>query len=156
MPMTPEEIEAFLAEPRLAAFATVDEDGHPRVRPLWYLWRDGTFWFTTRLEHRHTGRDLETQSQVAISVASEDRPYRAVLAHGRAEVVGKDEKLLFAVAGRYGEAAAKRWLGPSMKEEDRVVFKVVPETLLAWNYGKGDSTHKQDRGTSMKITPGPG
>jgi nitroimidazol reductase NimA-like FMN-containing flavoprotein (pyridoxamine 5'-phosphate oxidase superfamily) len=156
MPMTSEEIDAFLAEPRLAHFGTVDEEGRPRVRPLWYLWRDGAFWFTTRLEHRHTGRDLENPAGVAISIASEDRPYRAVLAYGRAEVVGKDQELLFAVAARYGEAAAKRWLGPSMKEDDRVAFKVVPETLLAWNYGKGDSTHKQDEGVSMRIASPPG
>jgi len=43
-----------------------------------------------------------------------------------------------------------------MKESDRVVFKVVPETLLAWNYGKGDSTHKQDEGASMRIASPPG
>jgi PPOX class probable F420-dependent enzyme len=150
MPMTPEEVEKFLGDPRLAHFATVDENGNPRVRPLWYLWRDGAFWFTTRLEHRHTGRDLQSQQRVAISVASDDRPYRAVIVRGQAEVIGKDEELLFAIAARYGEAAAKRWLAAAMKEEDRVVFKVVPQRLLAWNYGKGDSTHKQDQGVSMR------
>src|SRR5436190_17758147 len=93
MPMTREEIEAFLAEPRLCAFATVDERGLPRVRPLWYLWRDGVFWFTTRLEVRHTGRDLASSTRVAVSVASEDRPYPAVVAHGRPEVVPKDRGL---------------------------------------------------------------
>jgi hypothetical protein len=88
---------------------------------------------------------------VAISVASDDRPYRAVLVRGRAEVVGKDEPLLLAISSRYGEAAARRWLSSALKEDDRVVFKVVPEKLLAWNYGKGDSTHKQDQGVSMRI-----
>lgn len=156
MPMTEEEMDQFLAEPRVAHFATIDEAGNPRVRPLWYLWRDGAFWFTTRLEHRHTGRDLHDQERVAISVASDERPYRAVVVRGRAEVVGKDEALLFAVAARYGQAAAKRWLTSAMSEDDRVVFKVVPETLLAWNYGKGDSTHKQDEGVSMKIGLPPG
>jgi nitroimidazol reductase NimA-like FMN-containing flavoprotein (pyridoxamine 5'-phosphate oxidase superfamily) len=151
MPMTTEEIDAFLADQRLAHFSTVDERGRPRVRPLWYLWRDGALWFTTRLEHRHTGRDLESGAPVAVSVASDDRPYRAVIARGRAEVVGKDEELLFAISSRYGEVAARRWLSSAMKEDDRVVFKVVPETLLAWNYGKGDSTHQQDQGISMRV-----
>ncbi len=41
--MTPDEIDAFLAAPRLAHFATVTATGKPRVRPIWYLWRDGTF-----------------------------------------------------------------------------------------------------------------
>jgi PPOX class probable F420-dependent enzyme len=154
VPMTPEEIDEFLAADRLAHFSTVDERGRPRVRPLWYLWREGAFWFTTRLGHRHTGMDLERDPHVAISVASDDRPYRAVVVRGQAEVIGKDEALLFAISSRYGEAAARRWLSSAMKEEDRVVFKVIPETLLAWNYGKGDSTHKQDQGISMRIAPG--
>jgi PPOX class probable F420-dependent enzyme len=151
MPMPSDEMDAFLAEERLAHFSTVDARGRPRVRPLWYLWRDGAFWFTTRLGHRHTGKDLEGEPRVAISVASDDRPYRAVVVRGRAEVIGKDQDLLLAISARYGEAAAKRWLASAMKEEDRVVFKVVPDTLLAWNYGKGDSTHKQDQGTSMRV-----
>ena len=77
MSMKPEEIDAFLGEPRLCHFATIDAKGRPRVRPLWYLWRDGAFWLTTRKEARHTGRDLESHPEVALSVASESRPYRA-------------------------------------------------------------------------------
>src|SRR5438105_5007983 len=102
MSMTPAEIDAFLAEPRLCHFATVDRKGLPRVRPIWYLWRDGAFFFTTRLEIRHTGSDVTRGSAVTISIASEERPYRAVIASGRAEVVGKDEPLLRAISTRYG------------------------------------------------------
>jgi PPOX class probable F420-dependent enzyme len=152
MTMSAEEIDEFLNEERLAHFATIDDGGQPRIRPLGYLWRDGIFYFTTRLDHRHTGRDLRSNPRVAVSVASDDRPYRAVIAHGRAEVVGKDEELLLAISGRYGMAAARRWLGSALKEPDRVVFKVEPETLLTWNYGKGDSTHKQDQGVSTRTT----
>src|SRR5439155_13029538 len=75
------EIDAFLAEPRLCHFATVDAKGHPRVRPLWFLWKDGEFWFTTRLRRRFTGRDVAGGSAVAVSIASERRPYQAVVAH---------------------------------------------------------------------------
>jgi PPOX class probable F420-dependent enzyme len=136
MPMTPEEIDAFLAEPRLCHFATVDASGNPRVRPLWYLWRDGAFLLTTRLSARHTGRDLEHQDRVALSIASEDRPYRAVIAHGRVEILGKDEDALRAVAFRYGEDSGRRWLTHAMEEEDRVAMRLVPETLLTWDYSR--------------------
>jgi uncharacterized pyridoxamine 5'-phosphate oxidase family protein len=33
MPMTQDEIDEFLADERLAHFATIDERGRPRVRP---------------------------------------------------------------------------------------------------------------------------
>jgi len=134
--MTPEEMDAFLAEPRLCHFATVDDKGNPRVRPLWYLWRDGVFWLTTRSESRHTGRDLKAHPEVALSVASEGRPYRAVVARGRPEIVEKSREMLLAVSTRYGEAPGKRWTAIAMKEPDRVIMKLAPEKLLSWDYGK--------------------
>jgi PPOX class probable F420-dependent enzyme len=133
MPMSREEIEAFLAEPRLCHFATVDAKGNPRVRPLWYLWKDGHFWFTTRLEFRHTGRDLASSPQVAVSIASEDRPYRAVIAFGRVEVVGKDEEILLAIAARYGEREGREWLEHALAQSDRVAMRMKPESVLSWD-----------------------
>jgi PPOX class probable F420-dependent enzyme len=133
--MTPQEIDAFLAEPRLCHFATVDEGGNPRVRPLWYLWRDGAFLLTTRREARHTGRDLSANPHVALSVASESRPYRAVVAHGRPEIMEKDRKLLLALATRYGDEQGRRFTEEAMGQLDRVLMKLVPQTLVSWDYG---------------------
>jgi PPOX class probable F420-dependent enzyme len=136
MPMTREEIDAFLSEPRLCHFATVDADGHPRVRPLWFLWKHGEFWFTTRLEARFTGRDLASGPRVAVSIASEERPYRAVVAHGDISVVGRDEEILLAIASRYGEPEGRRWLERSARESDRVAMRMKPEVLLSWDYSR--------------------
>jgi nitroimidazol reductase NimA-like FMN-containing flavoprotein (pyridoxamine 5'-phosphate oxidase superfamily) len=152
MPLTPEEIDAFLAEPRLCHFATVDGQGRPRVRPLWYLWRDRAFWFTTRLEQRHTGRDVVAAGIASISVGTDERPYRAVVATGPIEVVGKDEALLRAISTRYGRREGEAWLRGALKEPDRTVLKMVPERVLSWNYGRGDY-RKQNDGASMR-TPG--
>ena len=134
--MTNEELEVFLSTPRLCAFATVDERGRPRVRPLGLLWLDGEFWFTTRREARRTGRDLATSPSVAVSIASEDRPYRAVVAHGSPEVVDKDRDMLLAIATRYGDAPGRRWLAVAMEEPDRVLLRMRPSVLISWDYGK--------------------
>jgi PPOX class probable F420-dependent enzyme len=137
MPLTSEEIDRFLAEPHLCHFATVDDKGRPRVRPLWFLWKDGEFLFTTRLERRFTGRDLSSSPSVAVSIASEDRPYRAVIAHGRPEVIERSEELLAALCSRYvddPEATAHH-----MNEPDRVLMRMVPETILSWDYGREDT-----------------
>ena len=146
--MSPEEIDAFLAEPRLCAFATVSPDGSARVRPLWYLWREGVFYFTTRMEVRHTGLDLAAGSSLAVSIASEERPYRAVVAHGTPEVLGKDEDILRAISTRYGRREGESWLRGALQEPDRVALKLVPQRLLSWDYGKGDY-RRQNRGESM-------
>jgi nitroimidazol reductase NimA-like FMN-containing flavoprotein (pyridoxamine 5'-phosphate oxidase superfamily) len=151
MPMTPEEIDAFLDGVRLCHFATVDDRGEPRVRPLWYLWRDGAFWLTTRLGARHTGRDLASTPVVSLSIASDDRPYRAVVARGPIEVIGRDPELLEAISTRYGEREGLAWLSRALNEDDRTVLKMVPTELLSWDYGRGDSA-RQNRGESMRTT----
>jgi PPOX class probable F420-dependent enzyme len=136
MSMTNDEIDAFLAEPHLCHFATVDAKGHPRVRPVWYLWRDGGFWLTTRQESRHTGRDLANQPRVAISVASEGRPYKAVVVHGTPEILPKDREILLAISTRYGEERGRRWTDEeAMLQADRIVMRLVPEQTFAWDYG---------------------
>jgi nitroimidazol reductase NimA-like FMN-containing flavoprotein (pyridoxamine 5'-phosphate oxidase superfamily) len=150
MPLSRKELDAFLGEPRLCHFATVDPTGRPRVRPLWYLWRDEAFWFTTRLEARHTGRDVQAGSATTISIASEERPYRAVIAHGVPDDHGKDEALLRAISTRYGEREGLRWLAHAMKQDDRTVLRMRPGELLSWDYGRGDSA-RQERGVSMRT-----
>ena len=136
--MTPGQIDAFLAEPRMAHFVTIGGDGRARVRPVWYLWRDGVFWFTTRTQARHTGRELGSHPEVVMSIASEDRPYRAVITRGRPEILPKDEQLLLALSTRYGDEQARRWLPEALAQDDRVVLKLVPESVISWDYGTSD------------------
>jgi hypothetical protein len=71
MPMTRRELDQFLEAPRIAHFATAGLDGAPWVRPVWCIWEDGAFFFTTTLRARRTGADVAAGSDVAISIASE-------------------------------------------------------------------------------------
>ena len=92
MALAGKELGSFLDEPHLAHFATIGPDGKPRVRPLWFCFAEGALWFTTRLEARHTGADVVAGSSVAVSIASEERPYRAVLAYGNPDVWEADRE----------------------------------------------------------------
>jgi nitroimidazol reductase NimA-like FMN-containing flavoprotein (pyridoxamine 5'-phosphate oxidase superfamily) len=151
MPLEPDELDVFLAEVRLAHLATVSAGGRPSIRPVWYLWAEKAFWFTTRLEARVGGRDIAAGSEVAVSIASDQRPYRAVLARGRPEV-WKDEApaWLERIAVRYGEREGTAWLARALAEPDRVALRLVPALLLTWDYGKGDS-RRQNAGESMRT-----
>ena len=150
MPMRGADLKAFLEEIRLCHWATVDPDEGPRVRPLWYLYADRAFWFTTRMEARHTGRDLAAGSTVAVSIASEQRPYRAVILHGTPAVWEDDrDDWLERIATRYGEAEGRRWLAGAVKEPDRVVLRLVPDVMITWDYGRGDY-HRLQRGRSLR------
>jgi PPOX class probable F420-dependent enzyme len=152
MPMVGKDLEAFLDGSHLAHFATVGPDGGPRVRPIWYCFADGALWFTTRLEARRTGADVVAGSLVAVSIASEERPYRAVVAYGTPEVWTDDTgQWLERIATRYGQAEGKRWLVGALKESDRVVLRLAPDRVVAWHYGTGDYTRMQ-KGESLRVT----
>jgi PPOX class probable F420-dependent enzyme len=154
VPFESDELRAFLDEVRLCHWATIAPDGRPRVRPLWFLYADRAFWFTTRLEARRTGADVVAGSPVAVSIASEDRPYRAVIAHGTPEVWTEDrDRWLERIATRYGRAEGKRWLAGTRNEPDRVVLRLVPDRLIAWHYGKGDYRRMQAGGSLLVDLP---
>jgi PPOX class probable F420-dependent enzyme len=151
MPMEGQDLRSFLDARRLCHWATVSPDGRPRVRPLWYLYADRAFWFTTRLEARRTGADVAAGSPVAVSIAGDERPYRAVVIHGTPKVWTEDrETWLERIATRYGEAEGRRWLAGALKEPDRVVLRLDPEVVLAWDYGKSDYGRLQ-KGRSLSV-----
>jgi PPOX class probable F420-dependent enzyme len=151
MPLEGDDLLEFLEDVRLCHWATVGPDGEPNVRPLWYLYADRAFWFTTRLEVRRTGRDVIEGSSVAVSIAGEDRPYRAVVAYGRPEVWEEDrDAWLERIATRYGEREGREWLEGAMKEQDRVVLRLVPDRVIAWDYGRRDYGRMQ-KGASLRV-----
>lgn len=148
MPLTRPELEAFLKRPLMAHLATSSLAGRPRASPIWYAYQDGCFYFTTRMG-RVKGRHLQRNPRVAISIANDERPYRAVSVFGKAELVKQDrDKWLERISTRYGEREGREWLSGAVKQEDRVVFKVQPERIMSWDYGRDDS-ERQERGESM-------
>lgn len=102
--MTPQELQAFLAQPLVASFCTLGADGAPRVAPVWFQYQDGRFYVWTdnaSVKLRNVLRD----PRVALCIASHDEPYRYVVARGVAEVVRDG------VAAR-AVAIAQRYYGP--------------------------------------------
>ena len=55
------------------------------------------------------------------------------------------ERWLERIAVRYGEAEGRAWLRRALEEPDRVVLRLVPDQLVTWDYGKGDSRHQSAR-----------
>jgi nitroimidazol reductase NimA-like FMN-containing flavoprotein (pyridoxamine 5'-phosphate oxidase superfamily) len=78
------DVDRFLARPLLARLATVG----PTVRPVWFLWEDGAFWWLTGSWAALT-RHLERDPTVALVVDTCDLATGEVLqvrARGRAEL----------------------------------------------------------------------
>jgi PPOX class probable F420-dependent enzyme len=148
LPLSRSELNAFLNEPRLAHLATYSKKDGPRVTPIWYLYEDGSFYFTTRLG-RVKGAHIRMNPRVALSIATDERPYRAVCAFGKAAVVEEyRNEWLEKISFRYGKDEGREWVAEAIKQTDRVVMTLRPDRLLSWHYGRCDSA-RQDEGESM-------
>ncbi len=151
MPLSKAELEQFLSAPRIAYLGASSRKGKPRVTPMWFAYEDGIFYFTTRLG-RLKGRQIKQNPNVALSIATDTRPYQAVCAFGKAEILKENrDSWLERISSRYGIEEGKRWMSYALKEPDRVVMTLKPERVLSWHYGRGDYP-RQDKGESM-ATP---
>jgi nitroimidazol reductase NimA-like FMN-containing flavoprotein (pyridoxamine 5'-phosphate oxidase superfamily) len=134
------DLEAFLARPLVARLATTG----PFVRPLWFLWEDGAFWWLTgpwSKLREHLARD----PNVALVVDHTDvatGEVKIVTARGGAEVVAWDadraKRKFTKYLGRDVAAWDPRFLSswdPAFRtgcDEDPDGFgRLVPRTLVA-------------------------
>jgi nitroimidazol reductase NimA-like FMN-containing flavoprotein (pyridoxamine 5'-phosphate oxidase superfamily) len=80
------EIHAFLDEPgHLARIGTVDDDGMPRVLPLWFIVIGSELLFTPR-SPAIIWRNIQRDPRVGISIDEEAAPWRKVTLQGRVVV----------------------------------------------------------------------
>lgn len=105
------DVDEYLAQPLVARVAT----NGPTVRPVWFLWEDGAFWWLTDLWSR-LAEHLRNDPAVAVVVDTCDLvtgTVRQVQAWGDAEVVSFD-------ADR-ARRKLRRYLGddPSQWDQDR-------------------------------------
>ena len=150
MPLTHDEVSELLSQPLLGHIAVVKDGKKPHVTPIWVYYDGGLFYFTTRLS-RLKGKAISKDGSVAISIATNERPYRAVVVEGEAEVVEENKlELLRKISSKYGREEGERWLEYSRKEPDRVAMVVRPRRILSWHYGRGDY-RKQNEGASMRT-----
>src|SRR5688572_30031519 len=110
--LTDADIRAFLDEPgHLARIATIDDDGTPRVLPLWFVLDRSRVCFTPR-SPAVIWRNIQRDPRIGISIDEDAQPYRKVTIQGVAEVLhppGDDDAwrdLYRVIAGRY---TPKEW-----------------------------------------------
>jgi PPOX class probable F420-dependent enzyme len=65
--MTPEEVDAFLAEQKTVTCATNGLHGFPHLMPLWYVLRDGRIWAWTYAKSQKV-RNLERDPRATLQV----------------------------------------------------------------------------------------
>ncbi len=134
MPLTPQELDAFLAEPHIAVVATSGPSGKPHAMPVWYAWRDGKVLFHTGPDSKKL-RNLRANPRISIVVDTKVAPYKAVVIEGRASESAGDPSLATEIAIHYlGERLGRRYVERS--GETGSLVTVTPEKIISWDYAR--------------------
>lgn len=134
MPLTQEEVDAFLAEPHIAVVATSGPSGKPHAMPVWYAWRDGKLLFHTGPDSKKL-RNLRANPRISVVVDTRVAPYKAVVIEGRASASAGDPALATEIAIHYlGERLGRRYVERSGGTGSLVT--VTPEKIISWDYAR--------------------
>jgi hypothetical protein len=132
--MTPEQIESFVREPRIADLATVKPDGSPHVAPVWYLYDGHNFLVMTGKTTVKTG-NIERDPRVSLSIATNSEPYEYVLVNGTAEITEAGlPELVYTISMHYkGEEDGRRYADQAVKDIDYCVLTIKPVKISSWS-----------------------
>ncbi len=135
--MTRAERDRFLAGRRVAVLVTIDGDGRPVPTPIWYLYRDGLFYFRTASDAVKT-ENVRRDPRVSICVQDERPPYRAVIVHGRAEVrdplVELERDLPARYLGLIGAIGYRQAARATIEQGPEVTLVVRPERVTSFDF----------------------
>lgn len=151
-PMSPAEVDAFLAGPWLARIACLKPDGAPCIVPVWYHWDGKAFWVVARKKSAWA-HYLAADPRISLVVDEPEPPIRKVICDGRAEVIEAGVGPLLdngekSVWNQIGENhTGPRYLGPKASEyrgsvniEPCWTFRIEPDKLTTW---QGFGWHKK-------------
>ncbi|WP_214365069.1 pyridoxamine 5'-phosphate oxidase family protein [Pseudonocardia sp. H11422] len=142
--MTPDEVDAFLAEQRTCRVATNGTNG-PHATPLWYAWDGSALWLTS-LSRSQRWTDLQRDPRIAVVVDAGEQyaELRGVELRGSVEVVGEvprtgepnDE-----LAGPE-QLFADRYTGGHVFHDGKHAWlRLRPEKITSWDFRKVAATH---------------
>jgi hypothetical protein len=137
--MTPEEVDAFLAEERTCRVATVGPNG-PHATPLWYAWHGGALWLTSVVRsQRWTDLRRDPRVAVVVDAGTAYDELRGVELRGRVEVVGEVPRTGEPVPELVGpeQLMADRYLGGTFVHDGRHAWlRLVPDKITSWDFRK--------------------
>ncbi|MEE3331648.1 MAG: PPOX class F420-dependent oxidoreductase [Myxococcota bacterium] len=106
-----------------AHFSTIQEDGSPKVEPVW-LGREGDRVLVTSDANSLKGKNIERDPRVALSIVAFENPYEQLLIRGSVVEIRPDDDLAFldSLAQKYTSAPFGR-----RKWRRRAVYVIEPK-----------------------------
>jgi len=146
--MTDEEIAAFLAEGKVANFATIGPNGRPHLVPLWYFPRgDGIATWTYRASQKAANLRRLAQATVLIETGDSYDQLRGVSMECDVELVEDTEKIALLgteLMRRYNpseQAATAATQFVRFQAPKRVGLVCTPTKIVSWDHRKLGGTY---------------
>jgi PPOX class probable F420-dependent enzyme len=143
--MTPEEVEAFLAEEKTLTCATNGRGGFPHLMPLWYVLREGRIWAWTYAKSQKV-RNLERDPRATLQVETgiEYAELRGVMLRCDVEIHRDVEVVTdFAMelVERYAGGAEGTRDAFAQQAPKRVALEFVERDRVTWDHRKLGGTY---------------
>jgi PPOX class probable F420-dependent enzyme len=124
-----DEERALFEEPNFVHLATLDEDGHPHVTPVW-VDLEGDLIVINTAEGRHKVDHMRRDDRVGLSVHQQTNPYNNVSVRGRVIEVTAEG------ADAHIDAMAKKYLGEDTYPyrapgEERLIVRIEPDGVTS-------------------------
>ena len=148
-PLSPAELDEFLALPLLLKLACVRPDGWPYVVPLWYAWHAGKLYVVAR-ERAVWIAYIRRENRVGVLIDEEARRHRRVQMTATAKVVegpvqrGQGSALWRqldqVLVGRYMADERGRAYAAQTADRPRFLVEINPVQITSW---RGGSWHRR-------------
>jgi PPOX class probable F420-dependent enzyme len=143
--MTPEEVDAFLAEQKTVTCATNGRHGFPHLMPLWYVLRAGRIWAWTYAKSQKV-RNLERDPRATLQVETgiEYAELRGVMLRCDVEIHRDVEVVTdFAMelVERYAGGAEGTRDAFAQQAPKRVALEFVERDRVTWDHRKLGGTY---------------
>jgi hypothetical protein len=138
--MSPDEIDAFLAEERTCRVASVGTDGQPHNKPLWFVWDGSALWLNSIVRsQRWTDLERNPRVSVVVDTGHDYDELRGVELLGAVEVVGAVPRTaapdppLETPERLFGEKYAG---GVFVADGRHAWLRLTPGKIVSWDFRK--------------------
>ncbi len=126
-------IDFLMKGTRTGKLATVREDDHPHVAPIWFVWNEGKIIFCTG-DSSVKAKNIRHNPQVSICVDYESPPYAFVIIQGTAKLFDKHKDLLkwnTILGGRYMGKKLAEVYGKRNAVEGSLLVEITPTKMIS-------------------------
>ena len=132
--MDKDEFQEYLLQPNIAHLVTIDPKGYPLVTPIWYRWSNDEFYIFSSRDSQKI-RNIISNSNVAISVATNEKPYKYIAIKGDAEILDPfDPEWIRKIAIHYDGQEKGMEFAEECLKNDMVIIKIIVRSIRSAVY----------------------